>query len=403
MGPPAAHLSATRSCRALPTRFGPARIVALTALFLLAGALAACQPAAQVPQVIPSTTAVVQSANPLFVDQLTATATRVPTRVVPTATAAPATAAGSPAPPVSPSPSLLAAAPAARPRPPTVTPVPPPSGHRGYPAADLLVEPDWLDRNLANPKLRVVDARSPEAYAAGHVPGAINLGPEWLVDLGSQIPSQLLSADGFAAEMAVDGIGNDTDVVVYDDEGGLWASRIIWALHAYGHPQTRLLEGGIQAWRGAGKSVSTTPFSAPKAEFQPHPSEGAWASGHDVLAALDDPRAVIVDARSPEEYEGKLRLSARAGRIPGAKHRYWRENLGPGGQYFKPAAELKAAYQALGVTPDKRVIVYDQTGVAASHVYYTLRLLGYPDVRVYDDGWLEWGNNADLPVEREGS
>ena len=293
------------------------------------------------------------------------------------------------------------AGPPRRVAPPTPTIGPAPPRDRGFKSADLLADPDWLEQNLADPHLRILDARSPEAFAAGHLPGAINLGPQWLIDLGGKVPPTLLGPDGFAAEMASDGISQNHEVIVYDDDGGLWAARVIWALHAYGQTKAHLLEGGFRGWQTAGKPVSTTRLKPEPAKFEPRPVAAVQASASAVTAALKDPRVVIVDARSPDEYRGKLRLAARAGHIPGAVNLYWRESLRSDGQYFKSAAELESQYQQLGVTPDKTVIVYCQNGVRAAHVYLTLKLLGYPEVRLYDGSWLEWASRTDLPIETE--
>lgn len=364
----------------------------------------ACQPApATLPTPLPTSLPTVDNPNPLR-------ATAVASGAI---LGAPPSAAGElprtqPA-AASPSPRASAAGPAAtataprRVRPATPTVAPPPGGDRGFKAAALLVDPDKLQRGLSDSRVRVIDARPAEAYAAGHVPGAVSLGPQWLVDLSGQSPTSLLSPEGFKAEVQTDGISTDSEVVVYDDEGGLWAARVLWALNAYGLSRTSLLEGGFRAWQAAGKPVETAPApTPPEGRFDPQADGRVWVNSTEVSKLLKDPRVVIVDARSEEEYRGKLRLAARAGRLPGAVLHYWRDDLGADGQYFKSAAELEQAYRAIGVTPDKTVIVYCQNGVRAAHVYLALKLLGYPDVRVYDAGWGEWGNLR-LPIDTEGS
>jgi thiosulfate/3-mercaptopyruvate sulfurtransferase len=108
---------------------------------------------------------------------------------------------------------------------------------------------------------------------------------------------------------------------------------------------------------------------------------------------------VVVDTRSDGEYCGTNVRAKRGGAIPGAKHVEWTRNLRPDGT-FKPADELRAIYEAAGVTPDQEVITYCQGGYRAAHAYLALRLLGYPRLRNYTGSWKEWGDREDLPIER---
>ena len=122
------------------------------------------------------------------------------------------------------------------------------------------------------------------------------------------------------------------------------------------------------------------------------------ATWRDVHAALGRADTVILDARSDGEFCGTTIRAARGGAIPGAVHVEWTRNLTPEGE-FKPAAELKAMYEAAGVTPDREVITYCQGGYRAAHSYLALRLLGYPRVRNYIGSWKEWGDREELPIE----
>src|SRR5690606_20502838 len=119
-----------------------------------------------------------------------------------------------------------------------------------------------------------------------------------------------------------------------------------------------------------------------------------------VLAHLNDPNVVLVDARTPEEYVGSLKRAARGGHIPGAVNFNWTDAMDPERQLrLKDAGELRRAFEALGVTPDKEIITYCQTHHRSSHTYVTLRALGYPRVKAYAGSWSEWGNLPDTPIE----
>ena len=116
------------------------------------------------------------------------------------------------------------------------------------------------------------------------------------------------------------------------------------------------------------------------------------------MRSLDKKDAAILDTRSDGEHNGTTVRAKRGGAIPGAVHVEWSRNLDPDGA-FKPAGELRAMYEAAGVTPDKEVVTYCQGGYRAAHGYLALRLLGYPRVRMYIGSWKEWGDRSDLPVE----
>ncbi len=271
---------------------------------------------------------------------------------------------------------------------------------KGYANAQLLVTPQELSRMLeAGAALLLLDLRPPDAYATGHIPGAIHL-DLWGVSLIDTDPAPL---DAFLwmieHVLAVHGVSAGTRVVAYDEQSGVRAARAFWFLEYFGHPSVQLLDGGFNAWAAAGLPVTREAQPAPKSEWTGSRQEHTLATWKDVRGAIGRGENVILDTRSDEEYEGTLVRAKRGGAIPGAVHIEWTRNLTPSGD-FKPAGELKKMYEDAGVTPDREVITYCQGGYRAAHSYLALRLLGYPRVRMYIGSWKEWGDRPDLPVEQ---
>ena len=275
---------------------------------------------------------------------------------------------------------------------------------KGYANSELLISVEELSRSLTDGAPRkplVLDLRPADAYAAGHLPGALHL-DLFGISLVDTDPAPLKAfmwmIEHLFASRAVDAA---TPVVVYDDQSGVRAARAFWFLEYFGHPSVRLLDGGFGAWSRAGLPVTRDAAPAPVTEWTGTRDAGALATWREVKAAIDNPDAVILDARTDGEYCGTTVRAARGGAIPGAVHIEWTRNLGPDGT-FKPASELKAMYEAAGVTPDREVITYCQGGYRAAHAYLALRLIGFPRVRNYVGSWKEWGDRVELPVEEPG-
>ena len=269
-----------------------------------------------------------------------------------------------------------------------------------YAHPELLVSPEELARELQADRARMLllDLRPAEAFAAGHLAGAVHL-DLFGISLIDTDPAPMRAFLWIIEHLlASRGVGADRRIVVYDTDSGIRAARAFWFLEYFGHPDVRVLDGGFQAWARSGFPVTTTADAPATGNWRGARHADRLATWQDVRKRLHDPGAVVLDTRSDGEYCGTTVRARRGGAIPGAVHIEWTKNLTAEGT-FKPAAELRKMYEAAGVTPDREVITYCQGGYRAAHTYLALRLLGYPRVRNYLGSWKEWGDREDLPIE----
>ncbi len=258
----------------------------------------------------------------------------------------------------------------------------------GYATPELLVETGQLEQLLHESNVRIVDVRSTEAYEQGHIPNAVHLGADDIIDPGSHVEGELVPYEKLAPMLGQLGIGRDTKVIFYDDKGGFIAARLFWMLEYFGHRNLSLLNGGFPKWVKEGRKVTRAVPSISPAYFPLTLTPRKKASADWILDRQDDQEVRVIDVRPTKMYQD--------GHIPWAINIPWKQNLTPE-ETIKSADELSKHFEAHGVTKDRNVVVHCQIGKAAAHSYFTLRLLGYPRVRSYDRSWAEWGAADDLP------
>lgn len=274
-----------------------------------------------------------------------------------------------------------------------------PDEERPYANPKLLIQPGELEQVLDSPTIRVVDLRPLEAYTEGHIKNAVHLDVAALDDAHANLQNLPIHMEDAKNLFSALGIGGSTTVVATDAEGGLRAARLLYVLEYFGHRHVRVLNGGIDAWKQERRPLPQDPPEVFPWRFTPRPNPNvianwAWMGRH-----LKDPEVVILDARSAAEYRGEDVRAERGGHIPGAINIEWSQALNPD-KTFKRAYDLRRLFEAAGVTPDRTIVIYCQTGTRAAHTYLALRLLGYPQLRVYDGSWEEWGNNPMYPLEK---
>jgi thiosulfate/3-mercaptopyruvate sulfurtransferase len=263
-----------------------------------------------------------------------------------------------------------------------------------YPRPRLLVEPARLAK-MAD-QFVILDVRSPEAYQAENIPGAIRVDhDQWKDAFGDGS-----DAEGWSKRIGDLGIGADSSVVLYDDSAAKDAARIWWILRYLGVHNARLLNGGWKAWKAEELPVSTEASPDPTpVSFTATPAKRRLVSKDQVLASLLDHRFQIVDARTEGEFCGiDLNKNLRGGAIPGAKHLDQADLFDPETGRFKSPDKLRQLFDEAGIDLNKPAASHCHSGGRASVMAFTLELMGGNDVRNYYPGWSEWGNLIDTPI-----
>ncbi len=268
------------------------------------------------------------------------------------------------------------------------------------PELPLLVEPDELEKTIGYENILIVDLSRPENYRKLHVPGAVHVDYGQIIAFHRPVMGLLPDHNTLQTLFGSIGIGDNSHVVAYDDEGGGRAARLLWTLETAGHTRYSLLNGGLHAWANEGHRYEDTAVTPNAANFTVQHSDAPIASSEHIRAVLGSPQHCLLDVRSPDEYNGVKRLAERAGHIPGAVNLEWTQAIDTTrNMRLKDSATLLALLEQVGVTRDRQVIVYCQTHHRSAHTWFVLKYLGYPDVRGYPGSWSEWGNNPALPVE----
>lgn len=266
------------------------------------------------------------------------------------------------------------------------------------------------DQVAAHPEWRIFDCRHDlrnteygrTAHARGHIPGALFLHLD--DDLsgakdGRNGRHPLPEVADFAGRMSACGVDETIQVVAYDNEGGIFASRLWWMLRWLGHDKVAVLDGGLAGWKRSKRALEeSTPVVAPRV-FTPRPLPLTVDVGQ-VLAGLGSPHMLVLDARSPERFRGENEtLDPVGGHIPGAVNRFYFDNLDDDGCFFKPVAELRSEFtDLLAGRPASAVVQQCGSGVTACHNLLAMELAGLSGSKLYPGSWSEWCADPARPV-----
>jgi len=271
--------------------------------------------------------------------------------------------------------------------------------------SNFLVSTDWLEKNLNNPKLRIIEVSvDTGVYERGHIQGAVNF--KWHTDLVDPVKRDIASKENFEKLLRQAGINNDSTIVIYGDSNNWFAAWGAWVFDIYGVKDVKLLDGGRKKWEAEKRPLTplATQVTAGNIKVS-DANNNLRAKLIDVVAVANKKSdTALVDIRSSDEFTGKViapagvqELAIRAGHIPGAVNVPWGQAVAEDGT-FKSAEELKKIYGAVGIDGKKPIITYCRIGERSSHTWFALsKILGY-NVKNYDGSWTEYGNSVGNPI-----
>jgi thiosulfate/3-mercaptopyruvate sulfurtransferase len=278
----------------------------------------------------------------------------------------------------------------------------------GYANPDAIVETDWLEEHVNDPDIRVIEVdEDTEAYEKGHIQGAA--GWNWTTDLHTEVGRDYVDQAGLSELLSAAGVGPDTTVILYGGNNNWFAAYAYWVLKLRGFDDVKLLNGGRKKWELESRELTQDPPTVSGTGFSISGGERDQirALRDEVLGKLGGATG-FVDVRSPEEFRGEKlapdhlpqEQAQVPGHIAGAANIPWAKAANEDGT-FKSADELKALYEAEGITGDREIIAYCRIGERSSHTWFALQeLLGYPNVKNYDGSWTEYGSLVGAPVEK---
>jgi len=274
----------------------------------------------------------------------------------------------------------------------------------------VLISPEQLSAMMGSEPVVIIDTRDVDTYAAGHLPGAVNLREIFTFLATSTTEGLIALKSTFAEHFGAIGLSGTETAVFYEDalnSGYGQSCRGYYLLTWLGYPKIKVLNGGFSAWKALGLSVST---EKPEPIAKTFPSD---LMGADVMLTKDDVAAALntsiklLDVRDIDEWTGESSspygkdFAPRKGRLPGAKWIEWYRFMKPtaAGPVFKSPLEVQAECATAGIGTDDTIYLYCFKGARASNTFLALKQAGFSDVRMYFGSWNEWSRDESLPIE----
>lgn len=273
---------------------------------------------------------------------------------------------------------------------------------------DSLVSTEWLAHEMAACDLRIVDATAhlPMAgrdaageYAERHIPGAVFMDLQNVIDAQAPVENTLPPAEKFASRMQALGLGDGSRIVIYDDSDVKTSARAWFMFRMFGAHNVAILDGGLKKWRAEGRPLESGVCTLRQRHFTVWSDPRRVRSKQDVLANIDQPREQVIDARGAGRWSGAEAdprpLIAR-GHIPGSLNVPYDRLFNPDGT-FKDKDGLRTAFEAAGADLSRPVVTSCGSGITACVLLFGLHLLGHDDTALYDGSWTEWGADPATP------
>lgn len=259
-----------------------------------------------------------------------------------------------------------------------------------YPGTQNVIEASQVGKEyLAGGKVIVIDAREAEAYAKGHLKGAINLNPAEL-SVGTPVPGLLAPKSQIESVLSAKGISNDSIIYVYDDNGGVYSGRVWWVLKVYGHENVMMVNGGSKALVKEKLELSADATVLPATTYVAEEADTSMIATFEEVKSLSETPVegtILVDVRSQAEYD--------AGFIPTAVLYPHTRNLYSDGT-FMSSRDLSLFYKDAGITKDETLILYCKTSFRATQAAALLQEAGYTKIKIYDGAWVEWEQKGNI-------
>ena len=279
-------------------------------------------------------------------------------------------------------------------------------------AFTTLINSETLAAHLADPAFATIDCRyslddekwGEREYVARHVPGAVyaHLGHDLAgTRTGRNGRHPLPDAAVLRRTFGRLGISREVQVVAYDQDTGMYASRLWWLLRWLGHDAVAVLDGGFTRWLAQGRPTSAGEETRAAREFTGSPRSEMSVGADEVAKLLKNRGWRLVDARAPERYRGDTEpIDKVAGHIPGASNHFFKWNLDEGGAFRSPEELRHRLQAALGEVPPEHVVCYCGSGVTACHNLLALEHAGLRGAKLYPGSWSEWSSDPSRPMEK---
>lgn len=275
---------------------------------------------------------------------------------------------------------------------------------------DPLVSTEWLAAHLSDPNVKIIDAsyKMPgvlplpsEDFLQAHIRGAVFFDVNRIADRNDARPHMYPDAEQFARDVSALGISSTDTVVAYDSGGWVAAPRAWWMFLSFGHPNVKVLDGGLKKWRAEHRPIEQGEVTPKPGKFEAKLDPGFVRSKQQLVDNLTSRKEQVIDARPSPRFEGTVVEpwpGRRSGHIPGSRNVPYGDLFDAATGAMKPLDELRQAFAGAGVDTMKPIVTSCGSGVSALVLTLALYRLGVRGSALYDGSWAEWGLPDGPPI-----